>query len=121
MASYELDLWEWERMAREAHYHAGEIATGCGLHPWQLRRRFRRSFGRPLREWLAELRLKDVERLMLTTDGRLKDAALSAGFHHNSSFTRWFKAHEGVAPSAFGPPPLLKSRWPQGEQGGGGI
>jgi AraC-like DNA-binding protein len=119
MARYEPSLLEWEKMARVAHYHQREIAKLRGLSPRHLRRRFRESFGRSLREWLVELRLKDVERLLLTTDVRLKDAALSACFNHNTSFTRWFKTHKGFSPSAL--EPRISSDGPSAQCTEGGL
>jgi transcriptional regulator GlxA family with amidase domain len=105
MATYEPDLPEWERLARACGYRQRAMAKRWGRSPRHLRRRFKQHFGRSLREWLTELRLKDAERLLRSPDPELKVAALTCSFKHYSNFSRWFKAHEGIPPSGFGPPP----------------
>jgi transcriptional regulator GlxA family with amidase domain len=103
MATYEPDLPELERVARACGYHQGAMAKRMGISRRHLDRRFKQRFGRPLREWLAELRVSDFERFLLASHPRLKDALEAASFRHSSSLSRWYKAHKGVPPSSVGP------------------
>src|SRR5271157_5708316 len=88
------------RLVRAAHYHPAKLAKLLGRSERQLRLRFKRIFGCSPRVWLRQLRVRDVE-ASLRADGLAKLAASGAGFSHVSSFSRWFKAQEGMTSTEF--------------------
>jgi AraC-like DNA-binding protein len=91
---------DWEARAEPAGYRASVLANRCGVSERHLRRFLRLKFGKPPREWLAQVRLaRAVASLQQTL--LVKEAAFQAGFKDPAHFTRSFKQQYGVSPSAF--------------------
>lgn len=78
-----------------------EIATQVGIHPVHLSRTFSRFHGCTMGEYLRRLRVERAREQLLATDRPLSAIALDAGFSDQAHFTRVFRAHTGVTPSAF--------------------
>lgn len=92
MSESESILRHWQRLAAEAHFHAGELATLAGLSPRQLRRRIRRIFGVSPCEWLAQQRFGYVKSAVSARE-RVKEIAKVSGLHP-CSFRRWVNQYE---------------------------
>lgn len=79
-----------------------DVAAAAGLHPKYLLTVFRRQCGLTLWEYVLRLRLAHAQRLLLTTDRKVIDAALESGFGSVSAFYLAFrKFHPGVTPKQF--------------------
>ena len=91
------------------HYHEPLTLDGAGealgMHPKSLARLFRRHSQMSLMEYVTRLRLAHAQRLLLTTDARVVDIALEAGFGSLGPFYRAFSTH------APGLRPLEYRRW----------
>ena len=72
-----------------------------GYHPNYLNQLFIRYTGKPLHQYLQELRLKKAVTLLQETDLPVSDVALSVGFKDLPHFSRYFKQKIGHTPSYF--------------------
>jgi AraC family transcriptional regulator len=78
-----------DTLARELNVDAGHLV-----------RSFRRAYGISPATFVRRRRLETAYRLVLESDSRLSDIALSTGFFDQSHFTRAFVAHFGVPPGS---------------------
>jgi AraC family transcriptional regulator len=78
-----------------------QIAAELGLSLSHFSRAFRSSTGLPPHQWLLRQRVEAAKRLMAVRDLSLSEVAISAGFAHQSHFTRVFSAVVGVSPGAW--------------------
>jgi AraC-like DNA-binding protein len=92
-----------EHLAR--HYReqltVAEVAGASGLHPNYAMMLFKQSFGLSIWEYLTRLRLSHAQRLLVTTDEKVLEVALDAGFSSLSRFYDIFQSRVGCTPSAY--------------------
>ena len=91
---------DWEKMAPKASYHAGLLATSCGVSDRQLCRYFLLHHGVTAQAWLDRHRLSLAE-TMLSEGIKIEAVAKELAFSHASHFYRFFKAHMGATPHEF--------------------
>lgn len=77
------------------------IARGCGLNRAKLTRGFRELFACTIAEALAERRLGQAGRMLLTTDKPVSSIGYENGYLNNASFARAFSRRFGVSPSDY--------------------
>ncbi|MGM0534838.1 MAG: GlxA family transcriptional regulator [Pseudomonadota bacterium] len=77
-----------------------EVAGRSGVSPRQLQRLFAQYLGTSPRAWYLSLRLERARHLLAETDRDILSVGLACGFGSSSSFSRAFKAHYGLSPSA---------------------
>lgn len=77
------------------------IARACGLNRAKLTRGFREVFDCTVAEALADRRLAQAERLLLTTDLPISSVGYEAGYLSNASFARAFSRRFGRSPSDY--------------------
>lgn len=96
-----------EHMARfiAVHYaeplRAAQIAREVGLHPNYAMQVFRRVFGLPLTDYIAQHRIAHAQRLLVTTDANVLDVALECGFGSTSRFYAVFKQICKQSPASY--------------------
>ncbi|MDO9562813.1 MAG: AraC family transcriptional regulator [Bradyrhizobium sp.] len=78
-----------------------QIAAELDLSVSHFSRAFRVSTGLPPHQWLLRQRVEAAKRLMSVRDLSLSEIAVSAGFAHQSHFTRVFSAVVGVSPGVW--------------------
>jgi len=78
-----------------------QIAAELDLSVSHFSRAFRVSTGLPPHQWLLRQRVEAAKRLMTVRDLSLSEIAISAGFAHQSHFTRVFSAVVGVSPGVW--------------------
>ncbi|QIO32321.2 AraC family transcriptional regulator [Bradyrhizobium sp. 1(2017)] len=78
-----------------------QIAAEFDLSVSHFSRAFRVSTGLPPHQWLLRQRVKVAQQLMTIRDLPLAEIAISAGFAHQSHFTRVFSSLVGVSPAAW--------------------
>jgi transcriptional regulator GlxA family with amidase domain len=88
------------RLAPECGYDARSLACALNISRRRLQRMFSATISRSPQAWLHEQRLLTA-RQMLHTAGSVKEVAFALGFSSSNQFSRDFKRHFGVAPSAF--------------------
>ena len=77
-----------------------ELANRTGYQPDYLNRAFKRATGLTLRQQRDAARLAQAK-AALASGLAVGEAAARSGFDDTNYFARWFRRHEGVAPSAF--------------------
>ena len=90
----------WETLAENCQYRAPELARLCHVSLRTLQRHFRKHYQTTVSEWMRAVRLERA-RAMLNTAESIKRVYFELGYKQPSHFTRDFKQHFGIAPSAF--------------------
>lgn len=78
-----------------------DIARDCGLNRAKLTRGFREMFECTVFEAMAERRLQQASRLLLTTDLPVSSVGYESGYLNNASFARAFGRYFGRSPSDY--------------------
>ncbi len=98
----------WLILTREyLHDHFGvsvrlsEVAAAANVHPAHLAKSFQKHFRSTVGDYVRNLRLQHAAQELRSSEKRLADIALAAGFYDQSHFTKSFKLLFGVTPSTF--------------------
>ena len=78
-----------------------QIAEHFGYHPDYLRRIFKASYGKSIKTYLDDMKMKFIKTQLLTSDLALSQIADRSGFSDYKYFLKFFKYHEGVTPTQF--------------------
>jgi AraC-like DNA-binding protein len=78
-----------------------DVAKRVGLHPNYVMNLFKKTFNLTINEFLTQHRLSHAQRLLATTDDKIIDVALEAGFPTLSRFYEAFKKSCGCSPSTY--------------------
>jgi len=88
----------------EAHYacnvRLGDLSQLVHISPYHLARLFQRQMGMPPHRYLENIRIRQVERLLLA-GMPIADIAYQTGFSSQSHLTRTFKRFIGTTPGEF--------------------
>lgn len=76
-----------------------EIARECGMAPSTFRRRFARAMGSSPRDWALERRIRSARALLEDQTLSIGEIAAHLGYPDPFSFSKQFKAKEGLPPS----------------------
>jgi AraC family transcriptional regulator, transcriptional activator of the genes for pyochelin and ferripyochelin receptors len=77
------------------------LARACGLNRAKLTRGFRALYHCTIAEAIAERRLVEASRALLTTDLPVSSIGYASGYLNNASFSRAFGRRFGVSPSEY--------------------
>jgi AraC-like DNA-binding protein len=78
-----------------------DVAAAVHLHPSTAAAVFRRAMGVTIGEYLAQCRVAEAQRLLISTDETTSQIAVRAGFGSTSRFYERFGNDVGMAPAAF--------------------
>ena len=78
-----------------------DVAKRIGLHPNYAMNLFKKTFNLTINEYLTQHRLSHAQRLLATTDDKILDIALDAGYPTLSRFYEAFKQSCGCSPSIY--------------------
>ncbi len=78
-----------------------ELAAVAGLHPAYMARAFREHIGTLIGSYARGIRLERVAAELMTTNRRILDIAMDAGFTDQSHLTQLFKRRFGVTPAQY--------------------
>ncbi len=87
--------------------HCGEkitledIAGSANISTREATRCFKSSTGQTPIEYLTMFRLSNTQKLLLETGRSITEIALQNGFTDNAYFSKTFKKHFGMSPSAY--------------------
>ena len=96
-----------ERMATfvARHYHepigAEEVAREVGLHPDYASALFRKAFGVTPSRFILQHRVSHAQRMLVTSDAKVLEVAMDAGFGSLSRFNATFRQLCGCAPRQY--------------------
>ena len=108
MASRLDRIKDWSDLARKAEYDPGQLAAICSVSLRQLQRFTKENFQLTPQTWLNTLRLSEAKRLL--RDGMsAKSTAITLGYKQLSHFSREFKRHAGLPPTAFAMEEIIQS------------
>jgi len=88
---------------------AGEVARAAGISQWHFQRIFKALTNDTLKAYIRSRRFAAALDALATSNARILDIALAAGFETHESFTRAFKMAFGVTPDGYR---LGKTRFP---------
>ena len=83
------------------HLELAAVADFVQLSPSYFSTLFRQVVGMNFREYLAQVRVEESKRLLLSTEFSLADIAVSVGFPDQSYYCKVFKRTVGVSPGKF--------------------
>ena len=78
-----------------------DIARAVHLHPSRAGALFRQHTGVSIGQYLAQCRVAEAQRLLISGDATTSDIATRAGFGSTSSFYATFRSHCHLAPDAY--------------------
>lgn len=79
----------------------GALAKRFSVSKSHLSRQFKNSTGFGLNEYITIVRIKNAERLILTTDSAITEVATMCGFNDSNYFSSVFKKLKGIPPLKF--------------------
>lgn len=82
-------------------WNARDAAAACGLSYNYFSHSFKKAFGISYTAYLESVRLREAERLLLTTDMEITEIAYRAGFGSASYFIERFRKCYGTPPALF--------------------
>ena len=78
-----------------------QLANSMRLDPSQVYRIFQKHTGRSPQQVIAELRMEKACEFLKKTDLSIRDIAEWLGYEYQSHFTKQFKVHRKMSPSAY--------------------
>lgn len=78
-----------------------KVAQIAGFAPAYFSRLFQSQLGKSYSEYLASIRLRHVETLLITTKKSITEIALETGYAHVSNLTEQFKKKIGITPLTY--------------------
>lgn len=78
-----------------------DVAREVGLHPNYAMNLFKKTFNLTLNEYVTQHRMSHAQRLLATTDAKIVEIALDAGYPTLSRFYEAFKKSCGCSPSRY--------------------
>lgn len=90
-------IFDPERMSADCAAYAGEI----GISANYLERLVKKSTGRSVGAWIDIARIGRAKQLLKTTEMAIIDVAAAVGLQDQSYFSRFFRRHTGLTPTAF--------------------
>ena len=95
-----------QRAVSYIHGHYSDLteetaAAACGVSPAYLSRSFKKGMQITFSAYVTGVRLREGERLLLTTDDSVTDIAQSVGFSTSAYFIARFREAHGVTPSRY--------------------
>lgn len=78
-----------------------EVATYCNMSYNHFSFLFKKAMGKSFVEYITFLRLREAEKLLLSSDKSITDIAIHSGFSTSSYFISKFKKYKGMTPRQF--------------------
>ena len=78
-----------------------EVAEALGVHPTAVTHRLQRKFGMSFSEYQGRIRVDKAKDLLRKTELSVVDISRRVGLNDAGNFSRLFRKHEGMAPTAY--------------------
>lgn len=92
---------DYVEMRLDQDVELSDVAKAGGLSQWHFQRIFRALTGETLKTYIRARRLAASLELLLTTELRILDIAISAGYASQEAFARAFKKSFGLTPQEY--------------------
>ena len=83
------------------HLTVESLALRCGFSARHLSRIFRKTTGKTLGDFVAEVRIDRAKRRLADRDGLIKEIAYDCGFRSQSAFAHAFRRATGETPQQY--------------------
>jgi AraC family transcriptional regulator len=83
------------------HLTVESLASRCGFSTRHLSRIFRKTTGKTLGDFVAEVRIGRAKRRLADRDGLIKEIAYECGFRSQSAFAHAFRRATGQTPQQY--------------------
>jgi YesN/AraC family two-component response regulator len=80
---------------------SGEVASQCGLTPFQFSRMFKETYGLTFQEYVLRYRIREACRLLKNPTAEIADIASLTGFNDPSYFGKIFRRYMSCSPSQY--------------------
>ncbi len=87
--------------AHYAYLSERDVAQACGISTVAVSRLFARTVKSTFPDYVRDVRLREAEKLLLTTDLSVTDIALQVGFSTSAYFISKFREARGITPYRF--------------------
>jgi AraC-like DNA-binding protein len=77
------------------------LASSVGLHPNYLSTLFHKEVGRPLTDYIRDMKIEEAAKLLRLTDQSIIEVSASLHYHDQSYFTKIFKKVMGKTPKQY--------------------
>jgi len=77
------------------------LSLQAGLSPFQLQRDFKRLFDLSPKQYQEQLRMEHAVKWMATNTSNFEELAFQLGYYDASNFSKAFKGHYGLSPTAY--------------------
>lgn len=84
---------------RNTRLSRARTARALGMSDSWIAHHFKQQLGVTFTKFLTEVRLADGTDLLVSTDMKVKEIALTVGFRNSGSFSRVFRARYGTTPT----------------------
>lgn len=81
--------------------NVNQLGRVFGISPNYLSKRFKLQTGEMLKDYLADVRIKQAKKELRTTNNKIADISRHVGFVELTSFNRAFKRYVGISPSQY--------------------
>ena len=78
-----------------------ETAKVCGMSYTHFSRTFKSEFKQTFNEYLLFIKLKEAEKMLLSTDKSITEIAIETGFSSSSHFISLFKKNKDITPKQY--------------------
>ena len=95
------DLKDPRTRAKLENLSIDQLANQVGLAPCTFRHDFRKATGRNPYQYLVERRIEQASGLLVQTDGKIRDIALTVGYDDPYHFSRVFRRVTGLSPAKY--------------------
>lgn len=95
------EVAEWIRINSNKKLTVQSVADQFTYHPDYLCTLMKASFGKGLKEYISQERMKLIKTLLLTTNLSVKELVARLDFGSENQLVHYFKYHEGISPARF--------------------
>lgn len=95
------EIAAWITANRDMRLSAEQISARFGYNADYISRLFKTHYGKSLKEYINEVRIRHIKQQLLTKEQTLAEIAYHAGFTDYKYFLKFFKYHEGITPTQF--------------------
>lgn len=78
-----------------------EVASALGENPTTITKRLQRNFGLSYSDYLGRMKVNQAKTLLRQSKLTISEVAKRVGLNDSANFSKLFRKHEGITPSAF--------------------
>jgi AraC-like DNA-binding protein len=95
------EISEWIRINSDKKLTAEIVSDRFGYNPDYLSRLFKASYGRGLKQYIYDEKMKAAKNLLISSYNSIKQISDLLGWENENQFIKFFKYHESVSPKKY--------------------